>query len=344
MNDEVWDSFKYPIKFQGKVEGREEWDTFFEADNANDVKWRLRSYGYNHDYTEVRFVTADGQEFRHTAEEIQRKSQVISQMTEQKLAPLKAFMKSAPEDAIQTASEIMKAAEMSQHFIINRNSCVVIEHSALHRIEFHEFEDAVVCKIYSAPYQQLTETAVTIWKILNPQVIAERAAQGMPDDAPPFGFSPQSVDHRIKAFLTLLCSSIVRDFWVLNEVSRREKYQQRTEKKRERQGKGKDRKLVVQKNYTFLPRFRYNLDVYQDKPSTKVTETVRVNLSPAHVSGHIRRLPEGWSASDEAIENANEFGIIKMEEGTTFVKPHDRGAISQLRAYRSHSAMQLLFE
>ena len=344
MNDEVWDRFKYPVTFQGREDGSDEWQTFFTADSARDVKWRLRNHGYRGDYAVVRFITADGQEFRHTAAEIERRSRAIVQATQKQLAPLRRFISSAPDDALQTASEIIKSAEMSQHFTIARNSAVIIDKPSLHRLEFNEFDDAVVCKIYHAPHQTMSETAVTIWRSMNPEVKAAMIEQGIDENAPPFAFSPDEINDGIKSFLVLLCASIVRDFWVLNERSRREKYIPHTQKHRQREGKGKNRKLTITKTYTFIPRFRYNLDVYKDKPKTQVKHSVRVNLSPAFVSGHIRRLPEGYNPSEEAIGHAKEFGITRMEAGTTFVRPHERGEIDQLRAYRSHSAMQMLFE
>lgn len=42
------------------------------------------------------------------------------------------------------------------------------------------------------------------------------------------------------------------------------------------------------------------------------------------VRGHLRRLPPGWSASAEARELAEIFGVI-LPEGYTFVRPHLRG-------------------
>lgn len=121
---------------------------------------------------------------------------------------------------------------------------------------------------------------------------------------------------------------------------RHQVYQKRTEKRREQQGKGKARKMVIHKDYTFIPRFQYDLSVYQTTKT--VQHQARVTLSPHLVSGHIRRLPAGHQASEEATSNAQEFGI-KFGEGETFVRPHERGEIEHLRNYRSRSAMQLLF-
>ena len=133
----------------------------------------------------------------------------------------------------------------------------------------------------------------------------------------------------------------VRDFWVIEERAAERAYQKITEKTRERQGTGKDRKLVITKDYTFIPRFQYDLSAYQKHPSA-VSHQARVTLSPHLVSGHLRRLPEGWKRSASAEEHAAEFGI-QVGEGQTFVRPHKRGEIEQLRTYRSRSALELIF-
>jgi hypothetical protein len=51
--------------------------------------------------------------------------------------------------------------------------------------------------------------------------------------------------------------------------------------------------------------------------------------SGAFVSGHRRRLHEGWSASADAIENARRVGIV-LGIGETWVKPHARGLPEKL--------------
>ena len=119
-------------------------------------------------------------------------------------------------------------------------------------------------------------------------------------------------------------------------------YQKRTEKTRKREGTGKDRKLVVTKDYIFIPRFQYDLNAYQKHPRT-VSHQARVTLSPHLVSGHIRKLPEGWRASEKQLTEAAEFGIT-VQDGQTFVRPHKRGEVEQLRTYRSRSALELLFQ
>jgi len=42
------------------------------------------------------------------------------------------------------------------------------------------------------------------------------------------------------------------------------------------------------------------------------------------VRGHLRRLPAGWKASQEAKEIAQGFGVL-VPDGFTFVRPHVRG-------------------
>ena len=67
-------------------------------------------------------------------------------MTNQKTEPLKTFLKSAPTQALKTASELLQAAIAAQHFHIQPKSRLVLDHPNLHAILFHEFPDSVVCK------------------------------------------------------------------------------------------------------------------------------------------------------------------------------------------------------
>ena len=253
----------------------------------------------------------------------------------QALAPLDAFVRSAPERAAEIADELITAGLRSQHFTITPRSQVLLSHPNLHSLTLHEFDDCVVCRVHVND-EPLTdfEPIVTVWKteigsMVNSQILDAR-----------FSFSPYNIAEGIQAFLILLVASIVRDFWVLEERARQKVYARRTEKRRERQGKGKGRKLTVIKDYTFIPRFQYDLSQYQT--TKQVQHQARVTLSPHLVSGHIRRLPEGHQASDQAHDHANEFGI-RFGDGETFVRPHERGEIEQLRNYRSRSAMLLLF-
>ena len=166
-------------------------------------------------------------------------------------------------------------------------------------------------------------------------------------------FAGQAPERAIEIALELIASglvarashcsalpSIVRDFWVLEERTRAQVYQKHTKKNRKREGKGKARKLVITKDYVFIPRAAYDLSAYQTTKT--VQHQTRVTLSPHLVSGHFRKLRDGHKASDQAISNAVEFGL-KVGDGQTFVRPHERGEIEQLRTYRSRSALDMLF-
>ena len=211
------------------------------------------------------------------------------------LEPLTAFVKAAPERSAEIADELITAALRSQHFTISSRSQVLLSHPNLHGLILQEFDDCVVCRVHvtDGPADD-TEPIVTIWKpeiesVVDPQQLDAR-----------FSFAPSEIDKGIQLFLILLCASIVRNFWVLEERTRQTLYQRRTKKRRKREGKGKARKMIVEKDYTFIPRFSYDLSVYQ---TTKTVQyQARVMLSPHLVSGHIRRLPSGHQASAEAIQ------------------------------------------
>ena len=344
LRGQSWfENLSYPIHFQGETP-KGDWETFFEAQTLEDVEFKLQNYGLGNDYVAMRAVCDNGRIFHHTMEEIVYVESRAEQKATRQLVPLGEFINSSPIDCVKTATEIMQAAEASQHFTIPNRAVVLVNHPALHRIMFVEFDDSVACRLYITPEQTESEITVTIWKWNHPRIQEHRNEFDLPDNFPPFAMSPKGIPAPVGSFLFLLCASIVRDFWVLNRIDRQRIYKQNTEKVRRRVGKGKDRKLETRKNYTFIPRFKYNIDAYNTKSKTAVKHSVRVTLSPSLVSGHIRKLPEGWNTSDEARENATEFGITRLAPGTTFVRPHKRGEIEQLRNYRSHSALQLLFE
>ena len=330
----VWDQLKYPVTLE-IMEASFEWQTIFIAENVADLEFRLSAYHMPSFFERMRLVEADGTMHEQSHADVADFNEIFNETAQRELEPLTAFVQSAPERSAEIAEELIDGALRSRHFAISPHSQVLLSHPNLHHITIHEFDDCVVCRIHTtdAPVDD-TEPIVTIWKppigsIINSQRLDAR-----------FSFAPFEIPSTIQAFLILLCASIVRDFWVLEERARQQVYQKRTEKRRERQGKGKARRMVVSKDYTFIPRFQYDLSVYDG--TKKVQHQARVTLSPHLVSGHIRRLPEGHQASEEATSNAAEFGL-KFGEGETFVRPHERGEIEQLRNYRSRSAMQLLF-
>ena len=113
-----------------------------------------------------------------------------------------------------------------------------IGHPTLDRIELLEYPDSVVALLHTEQGIKLEDTAaVTIYKALEDR----------------FYLVPDTASEQVKAFAYLLCGSVVRDFWVLEERSRGRVYARKTEKKRQRVGHGKERKLVVKKN-TYLCR------------------------------------------------------------------------------------------
>jgi len=64
------------------------------------------------------------------------------------------------------------------------------------------------------------------------------------------------------------------------------------------------------------------------KPVTPESETESLNVREVRLHGvvwHIRRLPEGWHASPEALQLASE-AHISLADGETFVRSHSRGS------------------
>ena len=316
-------SLKFPVTIEGS-EDELDWTQIATLQTREDFEFRLSSYALPA-YPKIRVRDAEGETFEFSQEGLTEFGDQNLAKMRALLRPLNAFTDAAPERALETASELIRGAIASKHFVIPQRARVNLHHPHLHHLRMAEFEDSVVCHVYIEGEMADEECpAVTIWK-------ADHK----------FTVTPDGLDTSVQAFLVLLCASIVRDFWILENRTRQRTYQTRTEKTRERQGTGKDRKLVVRKDYVFLPRFQYDLSAYQDKPRT-VSHAARVTLSPHLVSGHLRNLPEDWKPSEDAKAAAEEFGI-SLGEGQTFVRPHKRGEIEQLRTYRSRSAFQLIF-
>ena len=90
--------------------------------------------------------------------------------------------------------------------------------------------------------------------------------------------------------------------------------QAREQGRREGQGRGR--------SYRKIPRQRVRLRGRRDWS----TEAERQRIMRRHrVSGHLRQLPAGWSASQEAQRWAKRYGFI-VPRGYTFVRPHMRGS------------------
>lgn len=129
----------------------------------------------------------------------------------------------------------------------------------------------------------------------------------------------------------LILASIVRDFVVLDE--RESTFAIRRDNAPHRRNKDDNNPQVI-----YIPRIRYT-----QSPDTNCLEKGLEYESrrPHHVRAHQRRAD---SASPYQRILADRYGF-RLEPGFTFVKPHQRGGITQEREviYRSRSAMQSLY-
>lgn len=71
---------------------------------------------------------------------------------------------------------------------------------------------------------------------------------------------------------------------------------------------------------------RYTPRTVHKKAKQKATtkDALEREIQRYFVSGHIRRLPDGFNASDEAVAHAAEYGI-ELPSNTTFVRPYEAG-------------------
>lgn len=260
------------------------------------------------------------------------------------------YAQKSPEKAMETANELVISGLAAQHFTIIPKSEVILNVDGLHKVVIDEVDtDSCACDLYFDAESEIMcsllvfkHNAFDTREGHTPEILAQ-TDKNMPGVWGNRLFvTPHELPEKIKSFFCLLCATIVRDFWVLNHATRQKVYQNRTEKVRERVGTGKDRHLQITKIHRYIPRVRYDLSAYEGT-DRKVSEQVRVTLSPHLVSGHLRQLPKGHTASEKAKQNAAEYGVI-LAPGVTFVSPHEKGQVEQMRTYRSRSALELIFK
>lgn len=326
------ETLAYPVVIEGRHEWEQDWTTVDTIATQADFEYRIDSFYYPVLFPLMRLRDAQGQVMTVTQQQLldydkKAKARVLSETS-----PLSAFMKSSPAQAMETAQELVQAGIAAKRFLILPSSKVILGHEALYAVQLHEFENSVVCKILVSDKQaHEAECSVTVWK-------TERLVDNEPTW---FSMTPDNLPHAVVSFLCLLTATIVRDFWVMEEKSVARAYTRRKEKTRKREGTGKERRLVVEKKYIYLPRCAYQLAT--DRAQTQISREVRVRLSPHLVCGHLRKLQTGFNASVEALARAAEYGL-QVGEGYTFVRPHRKGEIEQMRTYRSRSAFELLFK
>ena len=368
-----WEELQYPIRLEYQ-DLNNDWQEFYTAQTDEECKYRLTALGLDtsSDFKNVRIVEHNNNIVLQTSRaEMDEFNETYRAKTKSALAPLSKLINASPEKSIETAIELIAGGLAAQHFTIPPDANVQLNHEILHSINFCEFPDCVTTQIRTNQDPSDIYTAsINFWKHAHPTQKAtiqeyipevfepikpitsglavqipeppyEPSENGNPQyRGPAITFTPEEVHHNIKGFLILLCASIIRDFWVLETRTQKQQYTRHTEKTRERTGRGKQRKLKVTKNYTYIPRFKYDLETYEVNKT--IQHQTRAKLSPHLVSGHLRQLPNGWKVSPEATENAKDFGLT-IPHGFTFVQPHQRGAIEQLRTYRSQSAFRMLF-
>lgn len=137
----------------------------------------------------------------------------------------------------------------------------------------------------------------------------------------------------IESGVILLLAAIIRDFWVVEE--RENVFASRVASEREsRRNSADNRPRIV-----YLPRVHY-----QERPDTPhCSDALGLQEKSAHlVSPHRRRLGSGKHASDHQRILATLYGF-DLQEGYTFVGPHERGKTKRETIYRSRSALRSLY-
>lgn len=146
MKDSWTAALAYPVHFEGKSDAvQTEWETIYTAPTQADIEFRMNSYQFPV-FPFMRIRDANGQIFEVTQDQLLGYNEKTTALTQQKVAPLKAFAGSAPEKALETAQELIRAGMAAKHFVIPLRSYVLIDHPNLHHLRLVEFEDSVVCR------------------------------------------------------------------------------------------------------------------------------------------------------------------------------------------------------
>ena len=132
-----------------------------------------------------------------------------------------------------------------------------------------------------------------------------------------------------------LLGSIARDMWVCEHVTRH--YDTDGGKVNSGGGGGKKCRKKPKNRYIWLPRFKVT---WEDRPTRAEVEERVFQVSPAYVTGHVRKVK---TPSEEQLELAKRHGV-RVPSGYTFVRPHDRaGYETSRKLYKSRSALRTLF-
>ena len=138
---------------------------------------------------------------------------------------------------------------------------------------------------------------------------------------PVFGWKPDAPFRSfiLSPFLTPFFHAAFAALWHDLRVAEEKAFPERRERTpaRTRRAGGGHKRARVER----LPRVEYPVSGHRAWGDEAALRAVR----QAHrVREHVRRLPEGWRASEEAKRRARDFGYI-LPEGYTFVRPHARG-------------------
>mgnify|MGYP001592000379 CR=1 FL=1 len=308
---------RYPVQLQVRALPNSPWETFRVFQNEQDfirfdtekvpVACAYRYMEGDLRITEVLLASIESY-FLEQKNRVDRLSKTLN-----------PFATYSPDKAQEIALELIESGKRAKHFSILPHSHVEFPNSPISHFVLNEIDDNVIVYIYPRMHNSFYEQTL----------VFSLKTRHFDLDIP---------DVNVESFLFLVCASVIRDFWVRIRVECPDGYHRRSEKIYGREGSGNQRTRIVQKKVTYIPRVEIDFTRYQKEK--KIRHDVRVQLSPHWISGHIRRLPEGWNASAAAMQHAAEFGF-RLNPSETFVRPHEVG--EALRTYRSRSALQLLW-
>lgn len=223
------------------------------------------------------------------------------------------------EEAESMTSALLEEASLNKKWTIPPRAVISLQIGHFTSIEMTEIWHEIYC-VLRAPDKKYFLLSVNPYK--------QEWALGFRHKIDQSNYSLET-----QAALKLTISALIRDFWVVED---RKIVFDRTQT-----ASGKPKNLDNQASspiVVYLPRIRYEYDSAVNIESC-VKDLDLTNRRKHYVKAHQRK---SENPSSVQLDLARLYGI-SVEQGFTFVRPHERGAVEREVIFRSRSALQLLY-
>jgi len=228
----------------------------------------------------------------------------------------------SPEELTDSFVSLLEDAVMNKKgFFIPPSSRVEINFGPFSAIEVNELGNAVHFTLRTETNNYCTALVIPAKKAITMSRLSEACSFHQDETLTKNGV-------QILCSVALLLACIIRDFWILEE--RESLFTKRSIRKRLGNTVNKEERII------YLPRTKYTNNPDYKKLESSLNYTSR---RKHFVHAHQRKSD---NPSEFQRYLAQKYGIA-LEEGYTFVRPHERGTHEQIVKYRSRSALQCLY-